>query len=400
VSVLDWLQQYLGGGSQSDPGAAMPQSPDALQRLQTAVGADSITPSFDRPTVPDTGVGTYWQNATQAADDIGTAAAGLAERFNKGALNTLGFRQPGGDIYRGEIPVGPGLQRAGDVATFATGGLANSLYPTAGALRAGAQYAVPPGTMPGLLADEMGGIRAFHGSPHDFDRFDLSKIGTGEGAQAYGHGLYFAENEGVARGYRDALAPANTKWMYGDKELSGAEQNAAEILNRRGDADNALSWLKIVRQGRGADQKYLDATEEAIRRMDPSRVRVIQSPGSMYEVDINADPARFLDWDRPLSEQPPTAIAFAKDKWWGTPSPKLTGEDIYRAAGYINPADSSAFFNKAGIPGIRYLDQGSRGGGQGTSNYAVFDDSLIQILRKYGIAGLLGGGAATAAQDY
>ena len=42
------------------------------------------------------------------------------------------------------------------------------------------------------------GIKAYHGSPHDFDRFDLSKIGTGEGAQAYGHGLYFAENEGVA----------------------------------------------------------------------------------------------------------------------------------------------------------------------------------------------------------
>ena len=38
------------------------------------------------------------------------------------------------------------------------------------------------------------GIKAYHGSPHDFDRFDLSKIGTGEGAQAYGHGLYFAEN--------------------------------------------------------------------------------------------------------------------------------------------------------------------------------------------------------------
>src|SRR5690606_34108278 len=44
------------------------------------------------------------------------------------------------------------------------------------------------------------GIRAFHGSPHDFDRFDISKIGTGEGAQAYGHGLYFADKEEVAKG--------------------------------------------------------------------------------------------------------------------------------------------------------------------------------------------------------
>ena len=42
------------------------------------------------------------------------------------------------------------------------------------------------------------GIVAYHGSPHSFDQFDTSKIGTGEGAQAYGHGLYFAEEEGVS----------------------------------------------------------------------------------------------------------------------------------------------------------------------------------------------------------
>ena len=56
----------------------------------------------------------------------------------------------------------------------------------------------------GALTDDEG-ITAYHGSPHDFERFDMSKIGTGEGAQAYGHGLYFAQNEDVARGYRDDL---------------------------------------------------------------------------------------------------------------------------------------------------------------------------------------------------
>ena len=49
------------------------------------------------------------------------------------------------------------------------------------------------------------GIVAYHGSPHSFDQFDTSKIGTGEGAQAYGHGLYFAGNEGVAQQYKEAL---------------------------------------------------------------------------------------------------------------------------------------------------------------------------------------------------
>ena len=50
------------------------------------------------------------------------------------------------------------------------------------------------------------GITAYHGSPHEFDQFDTSKIGTGEGAQSYGHGLYFAESEPVAKKYRDKLS--------------------------------------------------------------------------------------------------------------------------------------------------------------------------------------------------
>ena len=55
---------------------------------------------------------------------------------------------------------------------------------------------------------------AYHGSPHRFKKFDASKIGTGEGAQSYGHGLYFAENPKVAKGYRDALS----KQVRGDTE--------------------------------------------------------------------------------------------------------------------------------------------------------------------------------------
>mgnify|MGYP000081260380 CR=1 FL=1 len=52
------------------------------------------------------------------------------------------------------------------------------------------------------------GIRAYHGSPHDFDRFLMDKIGTGEGAQAYGHGLYLADHPEVAKGY-SAIADQN-----------------------------------------------------------------------------------------------------------------------------------------------------------------------------------------------
>src|SRR4030095_5667329 len=63
-----------------------------------------------------------------------------------------------------------------------------------------------------LLKDEFGGIKAYHGSPYDFERFDPSRIGTGEGAQAYGHGLYFAEAEPVAESYLKT-----PDWRYGGK---------------------------------------------------------------------------------------------------------------------------------------------------------------------------------------
>ena len=54
----------------------------------------------------------------------------------------------------------------------------------------------------------------------------------------------------------------------------------------------------------------------------------------------------------------------------------------------------------AGIPGIKYLDQGSRSAGEGSRNYVVFDDKLIEILRKYGLLGTLGAGAAVSQSDY
>src|SRR5262245_438695 len=91
-----------------------------------------------------------------------------------------------GDVYAGRTdPLSEeGIGRAADLAGMVMGGT----FATAprGALGAGP------------------GIRAYHGSPHDFERFDLSKIGTGEGAQAYGHGLYFAENPKTAKAYREA----------------------------------------------------------------------------------------------------------------------------------------------------------------------------------------------------
>lgn len=189
-----------------------------------------------------------------------------------------------------------------------------------------------------------GPIRAYHGSPHDFDAFSLDKIGTGEGAQAYGHGLYFAENEGVAKSYRDALAARNQR---------------PAVINDGG----PFGDVPILEQ-------------------DPTR------PGRMYEVNINADPEHFLDWDRAANEQHPVVQKALNDLGAApVPGGTRTGADVYEWYG-DNKAKVSAALREAGIPGIKYLDQGSRAAGDGSRNYVVFNDKLIDIVRKYAAAGI------------
>jgi hypothetical protein len=110
-----------------------------------------------------------------------------------------------------------------------------------------------------------------------------------------------------------------------------------------------------------------------------------------------------LDWDKPLREQSQRVqdtIAGRTD--WATPDmpgARIYGGMIERASptglSRLNaPPKVSQQLNDMGIPGIRYLDQWSRDAGQGTSNYVIYNDKLIEILRKYGILPPLAAGTA------
>jgi hypothetical protein len=275
------------------------------------------------------------------------------------------------------------------------------------------------------------GIRAYHGSPYDFNQFDLSKIGTGEGAQAYGHGLYFAENPQTATTYRATQQILNTP-----------ENIAAAYLDRYELPEKAAKAIK---------EDILRATDDAnFQQHGPGALALLQSgqepkPGKMYEVNINADPEHFLDWDKPLSEQSPKvqeALQGILPK--GDVSPQGLdmgggGQILDNRNGKVKPGSSAPWILKsgdslfdlsqkdvdrmvkgqtgeaaytrltaslgsqsaatqalhdAGIPGLRYLDQGSRAAGDGTRNYVVFNHDLVNIVKKYGLAGLVAGGAS------
>ena len=70
---------------------------------------------------------------------------------------------------------------------------------------------------------------AWHGSPHDFDGFDIGAIGTGEGAQVHGWGLYFAQDRNVSQGYKDRLT--NTEILYDGKDIGTFPFSIHRILS-------------------------------------------------------------------------------------------------------------------------------------------------------------------------
>ncbi len=274
----------------------------------------------------------------------------------------------------------------------------------------GGSYAKP------AMQDAAGmGIRAYHGSPHDFDRFDLSKIGTGEGAQAYGHGLYFAESEPVARSYRDTLEGRGFKLPSDVLALPEEQQRAIlQAANAHGAQPDPMQAAKR------AQWASPDLRSQPLESIADKIVRSRPPPGRMYEVNINAHPDQFLDWDKPLAMDSPVRDmisdnarrwletteygrqrSIAKDNILAAQNENLNGHGAYRSlASTLNkpgvfpeisipqPSRATDALREAGIPGIKYLDQGSRAAGDGSRNYVVFDDKLIDILKKYGLAGL------------
>lgn len=301
----------------------------------------------------------------------------------------------------------------------------------------------------------------FHGSPHDVDQFSSKFIGSGEGAQAYGHGLYFAENQGVAEGYQRNLSEVTvdgtpiSKLQTTGNELEDA---IAREMVRLGTSDVVRAGQSLI-ESKGLSGKRMRDLEAAMGRL----VRKVETGGHLYQVDIPDEHlAKMLDWDKPLSEQSAHVQAALEGLDVGKPevvhrggsyyliringeaigssntleqahanaAALMTGEAIYHRLQRDLGSDTAASqaLADAGIPGVRYLDQGSRGTtiprhqanldrarvaakenptaanlerlseaeellaaqkraeDAGTRNVVVFDDSIVKLTHKDGTA--------------
>jgi hypothetical protein len=278
---------------------------------------------------------------------------------------------------------------------------------------------------------EQPGITAFHGSPYNFDEFKTEAIGTGEGAQAYGYGLYFAEAEDVAKTYKQApevlegfdnfaMSEAADSYLY---DLGESLRKSDPLLS------NAISELRvgdfspdvIKRKMKDLDDDFtIKEIEEASQRFDNVLKDVDKRfSGKMYEVKIKAQPEELLDWDKPLNEQPSVieklqnfvdkkvqeknGNIFLTNEYIQSLNEMLKypdeirGWEVYsdfqdRTKGLqlegkeSKSQKASAILEEAGLKGIRYDDGLSRGKEGGTSNFVIFDPRIIDISKKYGVA--------------
>jgi hypothetical protein len=272
-------------------------------------------------------------------------------------------------------------------------------------------------------------LTAYHGTPHTIQgQFDINKVGTGEGAQAYGHGMYFAENPTVAEGYRHMLsadrnvASENIKFAtlqkYAPKETAAVQAEIDGFINGTGGYND---FVRIV------NEQGSKSLKNALLKEEPN----LFSAGNLYKVDIpDADIPMMLDWDLPISQQPKSVQKAFQSIMQKDVSPEgmdiggakildnrnrqadptqaqpwvmksgdtmfgLTQKDVDQlisnetakglygklAADLGSQRAASEYLQSQGVKGIRYLDQGSRGK-SGTSNFVVFEPSTVKILEK------------------
>ncbi len=266
--------------------------------------------------------------------------------------------------------------------------------------------------------DDKPGIVAFHGSGADFDEFSLEKIGTGEGAQVYGYGLYFTDAEDIAKFYRDSVGGANVLKRAEDIKIAnpdGGQETAANFTGFRnkfaeyyGDnaalfADRYLGQFTIdpdasedVLIQRAVDTMNKVQESDKIPDNPKEIVSKITLPdrGKIYKVGLYPKVDDLLDYDVDLADQDnfkkeavlravkraielskdpninnsndydpdmqPTIAALLGDESSGVTNMNIAGllSDMQDLTNKEIPAK---LLREEGIPGIRYATNDTRG---------------------------------------
>ena len=284
-------------------------------------------------------------------------------------------------------------------------------------------------------------VRALHASPHSFRKFDTAFMGKGEGAQAYGWGLYFAENPKVNRSYLNQFAQDKATWRFRELEASNVDDMARGLRDRivfpehvnrfepgvldavysvlgdlsdaRGDKGKIEAIKEELREDIRINEGYSDQYPQAKRQADAENIayqylldhldeiEVRTGMPSNYRVELNVEDyldfmegGELLFWDKGygssttsrigdwlLDEGKEEAYSLFNDK--DPENGYWMGGKIYRSLedALGSPREASEFLLRHGVKGIRYADGFSRWKAEEkqTYNYVIFDGNDIKI---------------------
>ncbi len=253
---------------------------------------------------------------------------------------------------------------------------------------------------PKTFTDEVGDIvkfsLAYHGSPHSFDKFSAEYMGTGEGAQAYGWGLYFTDREDIAKEYSNNGIIINNEKKYDTLSVQDAKKwlkltgSQAEALKR---AESELKYAE-----RSGYSSLIPVRKETIEILKENA----KISRNLYKVKIHGDKAidklNFIRWDKPLQKKYVDDIQNIFDEIVNTESDyhkqselsrdfekidfkELDGGQIYeKIAGYLGKKQTSLKLLEYGIDGIQYpTEYLSKDSHENSYNYVVFDENAIEI---------------------
>lgn len=267
--------------------------------------------------------------------------------------------------------------------------------------------------------------RVYHGSGADFDKFDHSHMGEGEGAQAYGWGTYVTEVDGIGRTYAESARKKPT-YLYGGKEMSSDEFHDY-VLGEIGDwNENMLNdfmynlerhgvtrakdilkkgdlaqYKNLFYQSLGDTRNYAEGKIKAARTLLSLKgIRIRKPKSHLYTIEIPDDNGKnYLDWNGHPAESllkdvgsflesngfemvQDSPARYEKGESTIVLNPNATGADLYAELQEVLRSDkvASKALSEIGLTGIKYPADYMRGGREdGAKNYVIFNENDAKI---------------------
>ena len=279
--------------------------------------------------------------------------------------------------------------------------------------------------------------RVYHGSGADFEAFDHSHMGEGEGAQAYGWGSYVTEVKGIGKSYATSNEEKRAKLSISEKkeyikrrkrdikEMGDYERYAKKIMRNRRNSEKeykaakkawneqdmrfyedliAISDSQLKRENHKAlIDSFYDDINKAQSEIDELEAK-FKGNHHLYTVEIPDDTGEnYLDWEKGPTEKQGERIREALlteldsrgmrseeniaglERQWKLAyeaDGRIGGAIYYNIIRRVAGSDKAAseLLSKIGFTGISYPAQATTGGrADGARNYVIFNEKDLKI---------------------